>query len=173
MLRWALGAAVLICATAAHAQALHSLPPQPAGLAWPTQAWEEAPLPRDVDRATLDLVITEAFARSDDILGETRAVLIVQDGRIVFERYGEGYSRDTRLNSWSVGKSITHALVGAAVLQGRLAIDTPMGSPHWRASDRRSAYDPCVLDQTTARSSRTSATAQDGPSEACATNGNV
>jgi CubicO group peptidase (beta-lactamase class C family) len=44
-----------------------------------------------------------------------------------------------RLNSWSMGKSITHALVGAAVLQGRVAIDTPMGSPHWRASDRRSA----------------------------------
>ena len=57
----------------------------------------------------------------------------------MFERYGEGYNRDTRLNSWSVGKSITHALVGAAVLQGRLAIDTPMGNPHWRASDRRSA----------------------------------
>lgn len=139
MLRGALAAGVLICAASAHAQGLHGLPPQPAGLAWPTQAWEEAPLPRDVDRATFDLVITEAFARSDDILGETRAVLIVQDGRIVFERYGEGYSRDTRLNSWSVGKSITHALVGAAVLQGRLAIDEPMGSAHWRASDRRSA----------------------------------
>ena len=72
-------------------------------------------------------------------MGETRAVLIVQDGTIVFERYNEGYSRDMRLNSWSMGKSITHALVGAAVLQGRVAIDTPMGSPHWRASDRRSA----------------------------------
>ena len=139
MLRGALAAGVLICAASAHAQDLHPLPAQPAGVAWPTQAWEEAPLPRDVDRATFDLVITEAFARSDDILGQTRAVLIVQDGRIVFERYGEGYSRDTRLNSWSVGKSITHALVGAAVLQGRLAIDTPMGNPHWRASDRRSA----------------------------------
>lgn len=139
MLRGALAAGVLICAASAYAQELHPLPGQPADLGWPTRAWEEAPLPRDVDRATFDLVITEAFARSDDILGETRAVLIVQDGRIVFERYGEGYGRDTRLNSWSVGKSITHALVGAAVLQGRLAIDEPMGSTHWRASDRRSA----------------------------------
>jgi CubicO group peptidase (beta-lactamase class C family) len=106
---------------------------------WPTRAWEEALLPRDVDRATLDLVITDAFARNDDLMGETRAVLVVQGGRIVFERYGEGYSRGTRLVSWSMAKSITHALVGAAVLQGRVAIDTPMGNPHWRASDRRSA----------------------------------
>ncbi len=139
MLRSLMAAAGLVCATAAQAQQLYPLAPQPADVAWPTRAWEEAPLPRDVDRATLDLVITQAFARSDDLMGETRAVLIVQGGRIVFERYGEGYTRDTRLNSWSVGKSITHALVGAAVLQGRLAIDEPMGSTHWRASDRRSA----------------------------------
>jgi CubicO group peptidase (beta-lactamase class C family) len=139
MLRGALAASVLAFATGAEAQALHPLPPQPAGLAWPTQGWTEAPLPRDVDRATLDLVITEAFAGQHELMGETRAVVIIQDGRLVFERYGEGYTRATRLNSWSVAKSITHALVGAAVLQGRVAIDTPMGNPHWRASDRRSA----------------------------------
>jgi CubicO group peptidase (beta-lactamase class C family) len=139
MLRGTLGAAILLWASTAQAQQLYPLPPQPAGVPWPTEAWETAPLPRDVDRATIDLLVTEAFARNDQLMGETRAVLIVQDGRIVFERYNEGYSRDTRLNSWSVGKSITHALVGAAVLQGRVAIDTPMGNPHWRASDRRSA----------------------------------
>jgi CubicO group peptidase (beta-lactamase class C family) len=140
MLREALAAGLaLVCATTAEAQQLHPLPPQPAGIAWPTQDWESASLPRDADRAAIDLAATEAFGRSDDLMGETRAVIVVQDGRIVFERYNEGYSRETRLNSWSVGKSITHALVGAAVLQGRVAIDTPMGSPHWRASDRRSA----------------------------------
>lgn len=139
MLRSVVAAAIFALAASAHAQQLHPLPPQPPGLDWPTQAWAEAPLPRDVDRAAFDLAVTEAFAGVHELMGETRAVLIVQDGRIVFERYGEGASRDTRLNSWSVGKSITHALVGAAVLQGRVALDTPMGSPHWRASDRRSA----------------------------------
>jgi CubicO group peptidase (beta-lactamase class C family) len=138
MLRGVLAAAVLVFATAAEAQ-LYPLPPQPDGVPWPTHAWTEAALPSDVDRATLDLAVTNAFAGSDDLMGETRAVIVVQGGRIVFERYNEGYSRDTRLVSWSMGKSITHALVGAAVLQGRVAIDTPMGNPHWRASDRRSA----------------------------------
>ena len=140
MLRVALAAAIWVCVAAiAHAQQLLPLPPQPAGVAWPTRAWEEAPLPRDVDRAAFDLAITDAFASNDGAMGETRAVLIVQSGRIVFERYGEGYTRDTRLNSWSMGKSITHAFVGAAVMQGRVAIDSPMGSPHWRASDRRAS----------------------------------
>jgi|CXWL01.1.fsa_nt_gi CubicO group peptidase (beta-lactamase class C family) len=128
----------LATASAAHAQ-LFPLPPQPAGVAWPTQEWAEAQLPSDVDRAAFDLAVTEAFAGPHDLMGETRAVLIVQGGRIVFERYGEGYSRDSRLISWSAAKSITHALVGAAVLQGRVHIDEPMGNPHWRAGDRRAS----------------------------------
>ncbi len=123
----------------AAAQTLAPLPAQPAGVTWPTQGWEIAPLPADVDRAAFDLAITQAFASAEEPLGETRAVLVVQGGRIVFERYNDGYSPATRLVSWSMAKSVTHALVGAAVLQGRVGIDAPMGSPHWRAGDRRAS----------------------------------
>jgi len=139
MLRGLLAALILVCATSAQAQQLHPLPAQPAGVAWPVADWETAALPDDVDRAAYDLAVTEAFAGVHPQMGETRAVVIIQGGRLVFERYGDGYSRDTRLNSWSMGKSITHALVGVAVLQGRVAIDTPMGNPAWRAGDRRAS----------------------------------
>jgi len=139
MLRVILAAAFWIGAAAASAQQLHPLPPQPAGVAWPGDDWEVAPLPSDLDRPAFDLAVTEAFAGVHELMGETRAVVIVQGGRIVFERYGDGFARDTRLNSWSMGKSITHALVGAAVLQGRIAIGTPMGNPHWRAGERRAS----------------------------------
>lgn len=139
MLRRLVMIAVLAFAASAHAQELYPLPPQPAGVAWPGADWETAPLPADVDRAAYDLAVTEAFAGVHPQMGETRAVVIVQSGRVVFERYADGYTREMRLNSWSVGKSITHALVGAAVLQGRLAIDTPMGNPRWRAGDRRAS----------------------------------
>jgi len=141
MLRRLFLAAVLTCATAAaaHAQALYPLPPQPAGVAWPTTDWAVAPLPSDVDGAAFDLAVTDAFAGVHPQMGETRAVIVVQSGRIVFERYMDGYTRDMRLTSWSMAKSITHALVGAAVMQGRVAIDTPMGNPHWRAGDRRAS----------------------------------
>jgi CubicO group peptidase (beta-lactamase class C family) len=134
--------ATLVCAVAlagaAHAQ-LAPLPPQPAGVAWPTQGWETAPLPGDVDHSAFDLAITEAFAGQHDLMGETRALLIVQGGRIVYERYGDGYGPDTRLISWSVAKSFTQAFVGAAVMQGRVSIDAPMGSPYWSGGDRRAS----------------------------------
>lgn len=135
----ALAALFFLVAAEAAGQTPTPLPPQPAGVGWPSADWESAPLPRDVDRATFDLAVTEAFAGVHPLFGETRAVLIVQSGRVVFERYGEGYDRNTRLNSWSVGKSITHALVGAAVLEGRISIDAPMGNPLWRAGDRRAS----------------------------------
>jgi CubicO group peptidase (beta-lactamase class C family) len=137
---WGAFAAMLWIAGAGAALAqLAPLPPQPAGVAWPTQDWERAPLPRDVDRPAADLAVTQAFAGPHPQMGETRAVIVVQGGRIVFERYGEGYGAETRLVSWSMAKSITQALVGAAVLEGRVAIDTPMGSPHWRAGERRAS----------------------------------
>jgi CubicO group peptidase (beta-lactamase class C family) len=131
-------AVVCVGSTPAAAQ-LAPLPPQPAEAPWPTQEWTEAPLPVDTNRAQLEAAVAEAFAGFHPDLGETRALVVVQGGRIVFERYGRGYGRDNRLISWSVAKSITHALVGTAVLQGLVNIDTPLQSPHWRPTDPRSA----------------------------------
>jgi CubicO group peptidase (beta-lactamase class C family) len=147
MARQAIVAAALLCATAgaAAAQTLASAPapahyaPQPAGAPWPTLEWAEAPLPADARQSELNQALDEAFAGFHPDLGDTRAVLAVQDGRIVLERYERGYGASTRLISWSMAKSVTSALVGAAVLQGRVNIDQPLGSPHWRAGDARAA----------------------------------
>ncbi len=53
----------------------------------------------------------------------TDALLIVHRGRIVYERYGNGYTADTVHLSWSVAKSVMGTLAGAAVAQGRLKLD--------------------------------------------------
>jgi CubicO group peptidase (beta-lactamase class C family) len=82
--------------------------------------------------------MTDAFERRVQLLGETREVAVIQGGRLVYERYADGYSAGMRLISWSMAKSITQALVGAAVLQGLVDIDRPMGNPHWSADDPRS-----------------------------------
>ena len=78
-------------------------------------------------------------ARSTNALGETRAVVIVQGGRLVLERYASGFGPDTPLISWSVAKSITQALVGIAVAKGLVDIDRPMGNPRWAKGDPRAA----------------------------------
>ncbi|MBI1354462.1 MAG: serine hydrolase [Acidobacteria bacterium] len=45
-------------------------------------------------------------------------LLVVQDGKIVYERYGLGNTADTRWVSYSVAKSATSLLIGAAIEDG-------------------------------------------------------
>ena len=56
------------------------------------------------------------------------ALLVVHDGRLRLERYGLGFDGDGRWTSFSVAKSITATLVGAALRDG--AIRSKIGRAH-------------------------------------------
>lgn len=131
----ALALATILPATA---QSLVPLPPQPDGLAWPTEGWEQGELPpgiADDVRAQID----EAMARElSDVMGETRAVVIIHRGKLVLEAYRDGFGPETKQVSWSMAKSVTSALTARAVQLGLIEdIDAPMPSP-FEADDPRS-----------------------------------
>ncbi|MFO6446728.1 serine hydrolase domain-containing protein [Erythrobacter sp. NE805] len=65
-------------------------------------------------------------------LGETRAVVVMADGKIAAERYAEGYDRNTRFVSWSMAKTVTGVLIGMLVADGLLALDEPAPVPLWQ-----------------------------------------
>lgn len=67
----------------------------------------------------------------DPALAETRALVVMQGGRIVAERYAPGYGPDTKLISWSMAKSVTATLVGLMVADGLLVLDDPAPVPEW------------------------------------------
>ncbi|MBU6165595.1 MAG: beta-lactamase family protein [Alphaproteobacteria bacterium] len=73
---------------------------------------------------------------TDPRLGETRALIVMQGGQRIYERYGTGIGPGTRLISWSMAKSITSTLVGELVGDGRLALDVPAPVPEWRGDAR-------------------------------------
>jgi CubicO group peptidase (beta-lactamase class C family) len=118
---------------------LTPLPPQAADVPWPTREWPTGPLPAHVDADAFKNAMSDAFVDKDPDLGETRAVVVIHDGRLVHEQYAPGFTADTRLISWSMAKSVTQALVGVAVLQNKVDIDRPMGNPVWAADDPRAA----------------------------------
>ena len=68
----------------------------------------------------------------DPTMAETRALVVMQGGRVIAERYAPGYGPDTRLVSWSMAKSVTATLVGLMVADGRLALDEPAPVPEWK-----------------------------------------
>lgn len=83
-----------------------------------------------IAKARLDAAIAPLF--EDPEMAETRALLVMYRGRIIAERYGEGYDADTRFISWSMAKSFTGALIGFLVADGRLVLDDPAPVPAWQ-----------------------------------------
>jgi CubicO group peptidase (beta-lactamase class C family) len=142
----ALGLFLVVRAAVAAGDSLPPLPAQPDGVPWPREEWPQAePDPR-LDRRLL-AERSEALFRPTGRAGlpDTRALLVVQGGRIVLERYATGFTSETRFVSWSMAKSVTQALVGILVREGRLALDAPAPVPEWRSDgDPRGAI---TLDQ--------------------------
>jgi hypothetical protein len=104
------------------AQPLVALKPQPAGVAFPTTAWVKGAAPATVE-PIIKAQFDKAFGGQIKEIGETRAVIIVHNGRIVAERYGTGFDQSSKLISWSMAKSVTAALVGIAVADGKMKLD--------------------------------------------------
>ena len=70
------------------------------------------PLPKG---APLDVGIdVDAYMKDQRCAG----LVVIQDGKIRLEKYGLGFSADGRWTSFSVAKSITSTLVGAAIKDG-------------------------------------------------------
>ncbi|HEY6394725.1 MAG TPA: serine hydrolase [Candidatus Binataceae bacterium] len=87
----------------------------------------------EIPRAERNLNITYQWKgkkhRLDDILGRTNTtgLLVIKDGKIVFEKYYLGASEKSRFTSMSVAKSFTSTLVGVAIAEGKISgIDAPV-----------------------------------------------
>lgn len=98
--------------------------PWPMGDAPPASPW-----PAGLDRARMQTAVDLAFA---DPEGLTAAMVVVHKGRIVGERYMDGITSDTQLESWSMGKSLTATLVGLEIQRGSFRLDDPAPVPAWR-----------------------------------------
>ena len=81
-------------------------------------------------REELAREVDDLFSKKN--IGETRAVLVLKDGKIAAERYGDGYDADTRFISWSMAKTITSVLVGMLIADGRLSLDEPAPVKEWQ-----------------------------------------
>lgn len=111
------------------------LPAQPAGIAWPTTQWPTGHLADDVDSDAVNESIDRLMAQPPD-LGLTLAVAVVHRGCLVAEAYGPDTDANTTLISWSMAKSVTHALVGILVADGAIDVSAPVAVPEW-ADDAR------------------------------------
>jgi CubicO group peptidase (beta-lactamase class C family) len=91
--------------------------------------------------ARLEAALDWAYAEPDPARPRrTRAVVVVRDGRVLAERYAEGFGAETPLAGWSLAKLATNALAGILAGQGRLDLAARADVPEWRSpGDPRAA----------------------------------
>ncbi len=116
--------------------------PKPApldrNLPWPEgESTVLPPRPEGMDSTLLDTAMAAAFPVPDPV--RTRAIVVVYDGRIVAEKYVEGFGPSTPIGGWSMTKSATNAIIGVAVHKGILQLEDANLFEAWRgAGDKRS-----------------------------------
>lgn len=139
--REGLGCTLTNGTTVARVQAMTYSPPKVKSLQddieWPLGKKVNANLPAGVDSARLEAALDLAFEEPDPENNpvQTRAVVVVYDGKIVAERYGEGFDKTTPLLSWSMGKSVTNSLIGLLVKKGLLDVNKPAPLKMWQGLD--------------------------------------
>lgn len=84
--------------------------------------------------ARLSAALDRAFAEPDGKpVRLTHAVVVVRDGRVVAERYADGFGIDTPVHGWSATKSVNNALLGILVRQGKLRMEDRAPVAAWQA----------------------------------------
>lgn len=107
-------------------------------------AWPMGNLVRDtviagVDYTLLNKTVEEAFAEPGETKNRrTRAIIVIYDGEIIAEKYAEGFDKNTRQLGWSMAKSVTNALIGILVRDGKLSLNDAAPFEEWK-NDKRSA----------------------------------
>ena len=65
----------------------------------------------------------------------TKALLVVFKNKIIAEKYASGYNQNSMLLRWSMAKSVTGALIGILVKQGKLKVEQPAPIAAWRQAN--------------------------------------
>lgn len=104
--------------------------PDPETTSWPMgDLVAEDDIPDEIDMEKVSLVVDAAF---NDPEALTAAFIITYKGQIIGERYRTGITKNTPLESWSMGKSLTATLMGILIQQGEYKLFQPAPIPEWQ-----------------------------------------
>ncbi|MEN8202636.1 MAG: serine hydrolase [Bacteroidota bacterium] len=107
-------------------------------LPWPKGDVLPENLPEGVDYGRLTSILEEAFDEPGaEPLKKTLGVAVVYDNVLIGEEYMDGYGEFTKFHGWSMTKSVTGALAGALVGEGRMDIEAPASIPEWADDSRK------------------------------------
>ncbi len=87
------------------------------------------PMPSEINMEKVEQAVNAAYETSE---AQTAAFVVTYKGRIIAERYQEGITKDTPLESWSMGKSLSATILGILIHQGVYTLEQPAPIPQWQ-----------------------------------------
>lgn len=107
-------------------------------LPWPDGDLHAVTTSSRADRRALEKAVEYAFIETEaDKPKNTHAVVVLNNGKIIHERYARGFGPNAVLTGWSMTKSITNALIGILVKQGKLRVTDPAPIEAWQSDKRK------------------------------------
>jgi len=90
------------------------------------------PPPSAAIAAALAQAFGDELPAADKATLGTRAVVVVQNGKLVAERYADGFTATTPQLGWSMAKSVTNLLVGMLAADGNITVTDDHLRPEWK-----------------------------------------
>jgi CubicO group peptidase (beta-lactamase class C family) len=90
-------------------------------------------MPAELDKAKILQAVNAAFEPTEAL---TAAFVVTYKGKIIGERYGENITKETPLESWSMGKSLSATIMGILIGKGVYTLDQPAPIPQWKNDER-------------------------------------
>ncbi|MGA9638871.1 serine hydrolase domain-containing protein [Flavobacterium sp.] len=91
----------------------------------------------NIDYQKLNVAVDNAFDIGNRKEKRSRAVVVIYKDKIVAEKYAHGFNEKSKILGWSMTKSITSAVFGVLVQQGKFDIYKPAPIPEWKKDDRK------------------------------------
>lgn len=97
-----------------------------------TLDWPMGDQTAQVSEIYSNTLLSKAGDYAFDSLAVTAAFLVIHRGSIIFERYRPDVTKETQLESWSMGKSLTATLIGRLLQAGKLSLDQTAPIEEWQ-----------------------------------------
>lgn len=92
-------------------------------LTWPKGTQKPTTIPPGADMKKLKAAVEKAFTEDHpDMKKNTRSVVVIYNNQLVYEQYAPGFEKNAPQLGWSMSKSITNAMIGMLVNEGKLDV---------------------------------------------------
>ncbi|MGV9002590.1 serine hydrolase domain-containing protein [Flavobacterium sp.] len=91
----------------------------------------------NVNYKKLHVVLDAAFDKKEEKSKRTRSIVILYKGKLLAEKYQDGFNKDSKILGWSMTKSITATYFGILQHQGKINIMQAAPLVEWQNDSRK------------------------------------